>query len=609
MKNNQSHYYLKCVQCGQEFTEKQTCTVCKKCGEALDVIYDYDRILSNLNVHALRTTPISATKYLRFYPLCNLKNLVTLSEGGTPLLKCRHLGKKYKLNNLYVKNEGANPTGVFKDRGSLVEITKAIEMNAKAVCCASTGNMAASVSAYAAIASLPCYVLVPEGTPMGKLAQSLSYGARVIQIRGTYADCVLLAEKMAETQNFYLAGDYAFRLEGHKSIAYEIIEQLFWKAPDAVICPMGCGTNISAVWKGFKEFHQLGFIDKLPRMIGVQPEAVPTIVLAFQKKKKRYVKVEKPSTVATAVGIGVPQDDIKALRALRESKGFADTSTDEEILMAEHDLAKLESLFTEASGAIPIASLPHLLEKNVISKDDTVVCIATGNGLKDPKTAISLLPDPPVLEPNFSEIERYLKLRLFEIKGSLAKGQILFKKVPGIKDLTDVIKKEFGIKPDAPVIQGIHKMLKGFLAKGRSVTRSDLQNIIESFLNEFSAKKKVLELTDFSISDSKHTHAKSEVTLIFHGKKHRITGEGDGIFDAIIAATQKVTNNDGMNVKLTDYSVDIATGGTAAVVKVRMTLEDKHKNTVVATATSPDVIVASTEAYEKGYNILYWKNG
>ena len=278
---NENFYTLKCIKCKAQFDEHTTCTKCLKCGSSLDVVYNYDFIKRRLNLYALKHSPISALKYLTFYPIINLEKIITLNEGGTPLHHCINLSKKYKLNNLYIKNEGANPTGVFKDRGTLVEITKAQEMGAKAVCFASTGNMAASVAAYCTQAKLPCYVLVPEGTPIGKLAQTLSYGARIIQVRGTYSECAKLAEQMAEKNGFYLAGDYAFRLEGQKSQAYEIAEQLGWRAPDYLVCPAGVGTNISAIWKGFVELHKLELIKKLPKLIAVQPEGCDVIVRAF----------------------------------------------------------------------------------------------------------------------------------------------------------------------------------------------------------------------------------------------------------------------------------------------------------------------------------------
>src|SRR3989338_2308886 len=251
----------------------------------------------------------------------DLGKIVTLNEGGTPLHYCRNLSKTYKIKNLYIKNEGANPTGVFKDRGTLVEITKALEMGAKAVCFASTGNMAASVSAYCTLAKIPCYVLVPEGTPIGKLAQTLSYGARIIQVRGTYSECAKLAETMSERYGFYLAGDYAFRLEGQKSQAYEIAEQLGWKAPDYLVCPVGVGTNLSAIWKGFTELKHLELIENLPKLIAVQPENCDVVCRAFHSKSKKLISIDKPNTVCSAVAVSMPFDGPKVLKALNESKG------------------------------------------------------------------------------------------------------------------------------------------------------------------------------------------------------------------------------------------------------------------------------------------------
>jgi threonine synthase len=196
-KNGTLFYQLHCISCGKQVKETESSTRCPVCHRPLDVRYDYDYIRSRLNRYSLRTSPIKALKYLDFYPLLDLNLVVSMNEGGTPLYRCTRLAEKIGLRHLYIKNEGANPTGVFKDRGSLVELTKAKEQGADAVCVASTGNMAASVAAYASVAGLPCYVLVPEGIAIGKMAQALSYGARVIQVRGTYTDAARLAERAA----------------------------------------------------------------------------------------------------------------------------------------------------------------------------------------------------------------------------------------------------------------------------------------------------------------------------------------------------------------------------------------------------------------------------
>lgn len=604
-------YNLKCVICGATFSEDQTVTNCLKCGHALDVVYDYEYIKGRLNLYALKNSPISARKYLDFYPIKNLNELVTLEEGGTQLHRAHKLEKKFGLKNLYIKEEGMNPTGVFKDRGSLVELTKAKEIGAKAVCCASTGNMASSVAAYSAVAGLPCYVFVPEGTPIGKLAQTLSYGGRVIQVRGTYADCVRLCEEASRAHNFYLAGDYVFRGEGQKSCAYEIVEQLFWEAPDVVIVPVGCGTNISAIWKGFKEFYHLGIIKKLPRMIGVQPANVPTIVDAFHKHKTRFIEVEKPASVASAVGIGVPQDDIKALRCLKESKGWAAKSTEEEILQAQQDLARKEAIFVEPSAAIPTAVIPQLLSKKIIKPDDIVVCVATGAGLKDPKTALLSITAPVTIDPDFAQVENYLKNKLYKITGTTIthKFKKLWTKKPPKSELKKFIEKEFNVSLQKNLIELIYEEVSAFEKKGKSITKADLQNIIEESFNELSVKIKILDIEDFEVATSKHKMACAKVRVLFGGKCIETTSDGVGTVDAIIKALRKaIEKEDTLDMQLTDYNVEIATGEVDAVVKVTMHLMDKHQNKVIAQTSSPDVVVASISAFVKGYNLLYYKN-
>ncbi len=604
-------YKIRCISCKAVFTEQETTTNCLKCNSALDVEYDYEYIGGRLNKYALENSPLSARKYLDFYPINDLSTLVTLNEGGTPLHKSVNIQKKLGLKNLYIKNEGANPTGVFKDRGSLVELTKAREMKVKAVCCASTGNMAASVSAYAAVANLPCFVFVPEGTPIGKLSQTLSYGAKVIQVRGTYADCVKLCEQTAKKFNYYLAGDYALRGEGQKSIAFEIIEQLFWKVPDYVIIPVGCGTNLSAVWKGFKEFYKLGLIDKLPKMIAVQPETVPTIVKAFHDGKKRYHKVEKPLSVASAVGIGEPQDDIKVLRALRDSNGNAETATEEEILEASMLLSRKESLFVEPSAALGIACLPQLMKRGIIKENDIVVCVTTGAGLKDPKSVLSILPDPPTLEANFAEVENYFKNKLYEIQGvgGKTKNKILWEKAPTLAQIQKTMKDEFQLKLDKRLMDQIVKEAGAFAKKGKKITNLDLQNIVEEALNQLSESKKILDIIDFKITDSKHEEAEAEAVVLFNGVKISAKSQGVGTVDALISAVQKaIKGKDQLSMKLEDYNVEIATGGIDAVVKVTIKFKDKHNNQIIAKATSPDLIAASISAFEKGYNMLYWKS-
>jgi threonine synthase len=609
--NTAKFYKLKCFECKKEYDEKETSTFCKKCGGSLDVIYDYERIKRRMNTFSLKHTAISAMKYLDFYPILDLEKIVSLKEGGTPLYQARKLGKKLGLNRIFIKNEGANPTGVFKDRGTLVEVSKAQELGAKAICLASSGNMAASVAAYSTVAGIPCYVMVPENTPIGKLSQTISYGARVLLIRGEYSECACLAAEIAEENNFYLAGDYVFRREGQKSQAYEICEQLFWNAPDYVICPIGCGTNLSAIWKGFKEFHELGYINKLPKLIGVQPTGCKTVVNAVKNNNRKVKPIEHIDTICSAVAVNFPLDGQLVLKAIKESKGTAVAIDDYDTLSAEHLLGSEESIFVEPSGALGIAALQQLTKKGKIKEYETVVVMATGNGLKDPITAMSNLPHPPSLEPNKEDINRYLKHKLYKLRASSGKqrGKTLWKKMPTENELQKIIKEKFDITIKGDHLRAVHGALLNFAAKGKKVTESDLQKIVENVLKEYSYKKPVLIVKDFDLNINKNKPPKVKLDVEFMGNSICSKAEGVGPVDAIINALKKaVVKDDKLSVTLKDYNVTIHSAGTDAAVEVNIKMSDKDGDKVVGSATSPDIIQASTDAYVRGYNALYWKS-
>ncbi|MGH7479944.1 MAG: threonine synthase, partial [Candidatus Methylomirabilales bacterium] len=573
----------------------------------LDVRFDYDYIHSRLNRYSLRNSPIKAMKYLDFYPIENLNLVVSLDEGGTPLYRCRRLGETTGFSRLYIKNEGANPTGVFKDRGSMVELSKAKEHGAKAICVASTGNMAASVAAYASIALLPCYVLVPEGTAIGKMAQALSYGARLLQIRGTYTDAFRLTEEMSERYDFYLAGDYAFRVEGQKSQAFEIIEQLDWRVPAVVIVPMGFGTNIAALWKGFKEFYDMGLTDRLPRLIGVQPEGCSPIVAAWSQGLEKITPVERPDTVCSAVAAGDPLDGPKALRAIRESGGCALTMSDGEILEAQQLLARLESIFVEPAGALPIAALQPLLTTARVQADEVVVCLATGNGLKDPRSALRVLPSPASIEPSIQEVDKFLKLKLYEIRAAGAKNsdRNLFTEVPSKGALSELVNKEFGIRLTPDYAQRVLGLVEDFVNKGKPVTKADLQYILETTLKRASGEG-VLKVEDFQVTTTLHGQAQAKVWVSFDGERLESSGAGVGPVDAVISALKAAASSRGrIFFELIDYQVAINAPGTDASVETTLVLKDAKGNRIVATGTSPDIIVASVQAFVDGYNLLW----
>ncbi|MBI4537577.1 MAG: threonine synthase [candidate division NC10 bacterium] len=607
-KNGTLFYELHCIACGKVVREQESSTRCPACRQPLSVRYDYNFIRSRLNRYSLRTSPVKALKYLDFYPLLNLDLVVSMNEGGTPLYQCTRLAERLSLRRLYIKNEGANPTGVFKDRGSLVELTKVKEQGAKAVCVASTGNMAASVAAYASMAGVACYVLIPEGTALGKLAQALSYGARLLQVRGTYNDAARLTEEMSVRHGFYLAGDYAFRAEGQKSQAFEIVEQLDWKAPAAVIVPMGCGTNLAAIWKGFKEFYELGLIDRLPRMIGVQADGCAPIVAAFQQGATQVDAVEKPFTVCTALAAGNPLDATKALTALRESGGCGVILTDAEILEAQQRLAHLESIFVEPAGAVPIAALQTLATSGRVRPDETIVCVATGNGLKDPRAALRVLPSPATIEPTMAEVEKFLRLRLYEIRAAAAKdgGRGLFAQIPSQRAVVETVRQELGVKLTAEYAHRVTSLVADFVQKGKTITKADLQYIVENVLKGLSGQALILEVEDFQVTTSLKGKSEAKVWVRFDRDRVQATAMGVGPVDAVVNALKSAAESRGkLFFELVDYQVQINSAGTDASVEASITMKDASNTRVVATGTSPDIIVASVSAFVDGYNVLW----
>jgi len=337
-----------------------------------------------------------------------------LNEGGTGLHQCKRLGKALGISQLYVKNEGENPTGSFKDRGMTVGVTKAVELGMHSVICASTGNTSASLAAYAAKAGLQCAVLIPAGKiSYGKLAQAIIYGAKVIQVRGNFDQALDIVFKLSEKhRDVYLLNSInPFRIEGQKSLGFEICEQLKNKPLDRLIVPVGNAGNISSIWKGFTEFHNLGFMESLPKMTGIQAEGAAPIAEAIKTGSKDIKPIEKPETIATAIRIGAPVSWKKAVKAIRDSGGTAETVTDDEILDAQKTLSRLEGLFVEPASASSIAGLKKLLENGTIDKDERIVCVTTGHGLKDPDTAIKMSEKPLEVNAEVAAIEQALGLK------------------------------------------------------------------------------------------------------------------------------------------------------------------------------------------------------
>jgi threonine synthase len=364
---------LHCVACGARHAEDPTLYRCPACGAPLELLLPPEALA--------RAGRFEGRGVWRYRPLLPVDCAVTLGEGDTGLHPCPRLGERLGIPRLYVKNEGANPTGSFKDRGMTVGIAVARSVGARAVACASTGNTAASMAAYAARAGLAALVLIPAGkVASGKLAQALAHGAVIAELEGSFDDAMRLVMEVsaAERAVYVLNSINPYRLEGQKTLAFEVCEAL-GEPPEAVVLPVGNAGNISAIWKGFREFHALGRLSALPRMIGVQAERAAPIVQAL-RAHAALVPVPRPETLATAIRIGAPVNWQKAVAAITDSGGDAGTVTDAEILEAQLLLARDEGLFVEPASAAPIA----WLRRAGLRARGPVVCVATGHGLKDP---------------------------------------------------------------------------------------------------------------------------------------------------------------------------------------------------------------------------------
>lgn len=394
---------IKCISCGAEYGLEEVIYTCSECGSILEVLSQ-----PNVSKDIFECRKSTMWKYKEFMPV-DESRIVSLQEGGTPFIKCERLGKDLGVK-LYVKVEGSNPTGSFKDRGMSVGITKAIELGVDTVGCASTGNTSASLAAYAARAGLRCIVLLPSGkVALGKLAQAMFHGAEVLSVNGNFDEALEAVTALALEGKLYLLNSInPFRLEGQKSIGFEVVDDLGWRSPDRIILPVGNAGNISAIWKGIKEFHQAGFIEDLPRMTGIQAEGAAPITNAVRKGAENIIPVENPETVATAIRIGAPVSALKALRAIYDSDGTADTVSDEEILYAQKLLARSEGVGVEPASAASIAGLRKLVDSGEIDKGEEIVCIVTGHLLKDPNTAINACKEPVSVDASAEALSRVL---------------------------------------------------------------------------------------------------------------------------------------------------------------------------------------------------------
>jgi len=341
-------------------------------------------------------------QYKNYLPVTDKTPNLTLNEGNTPLIKANRLGEMLGGLEIYFKYEGLNPTGSFKDRGMVMAVAKALEEGSRAIMCASTGNTSAAAAAYAARSGIDCIVLIPEGNiALGKLAQALMYGAKVVAIEGNFDEALRIVREITAKHPITLVNSVnPYRLEGQKTAAFEVCDQLGGKAPDYLAIPVGNAGNISAYWMGFKQYYDNGKISSLPKMIGFEAEGCAAIV---------YGKViENPQTIATAIKIGNPASWKLAEAAAKDSGGTIDFVTDEEILDAYKLLARTEGIFAEPASAASLAGVIKLNKQGKFNKGDQVVCVLTGHGLKDPDNAIKVSEKPISVPATTEAIEKLL---------------------------------------------------------------------------------------------------------------------------------------------------------------------------------------------------------
>jgi threonine synthase len=341
-------------------------------------------------------------RYRRFLPVSDKTPVVSLLEGYTPLLYAGRMSERLGLN-VYLKFEGLNPTGSFKDRGMTMAVSKGLEDGANAIICASTGNTSAAAAANAARAAVRCIVIIPEGKiAAGKLAQAITHGAQVMAVEGNFDQALEIVRRIVESYPVQLVNSInPFRIEGQKTGAFEIVDDL-GDAPDYLAIPVGNAGNITAYWQGFSEYREAGISKQLPRMIGFQAEGAAPLVLGHA--------VENPETVATAIRIGNPARGDEALAAASESGGRIDSVSDQEILGSYRLVAATEGVFCEPASAASIAGMIKLTNEGQIPGGSTVVCVLTGHGLKDPDTAIETGPGVTRVEADFAQVAEALNL-------------------------------------------------------------------------------------------------------------------------------------------------------------------------------------------------------
>ncbi len=397
---------LKCRECGREYP-KEPLYVCEYCFGPLEVDYDYSKIKRGLTRKTINSRPQNLWRYKELLPIDN-DPVCGLWSGFTPLIKADKLARALRAKELYIKDDSVcHPTLSFKDRVVSVAISKAKEFGFDTVACASTGNLANAVSAQAAQANMKCFVFIPADLELGKVIASLIYAPRVVAVEGNYDEVNRLCTEVANKYKwaFVNINIRPYYAEGSKTYVYEIVEQLGWRTPQHIIVPIAGGSLISKIWKGLHEFQKIGLINEVKtKMYAAQPRGCSPVVTAI-KEGNEIIKPVKPCTIAKSLAIGNPADGYYAFKTVKESGGWGEEVTDDEIVEGMKLLACTEGIFTETAGGVTVAVTKKLLESGKIPKDESIVISITGNGLKTQEAVSSKIGEPIKIKPNINSFE------------------------------------------------------------------------------------------------------------------------------------------------------------------------------------------------------------
>jgi len=400
---------LKCLVCGREYKENEVLYTCPHCGNdgLLEVEYDYEKIKKEFTLDFLKNNKnYSMWRYLPLLPINDPSKIGPLQVGFTPLYEVKNIRSDLGVENLYIKDEGRNPTASLKDRASAVVVVKAQELGLNEITCASTGNAASSLAGATASLGLKSYIFAPKTAPKAKLTQLLVFGATVFAVNGSYDEAFDLSIEATKEFGWYNrnTGFNPYTVEGKKTVALEIAEQLNFEVPDYVFVSVGDGNIISGVYKGFFDLFNLGFISKIPRLVAVQAEGCKPVVDAVNGDG--VIKPVIPNTIADSISVGIPRSGLMAVKYIKESDGFGISVSDSEILSSIKYLGEKSGIFAEPAASTAFAGYLKALREGKISKKDKVVVIITGNGLKDIDSAMKSVKEPIFIEPNIEEVKK-----------------------------------------------------------------------------------------------------------------------------------------------------------------------------------------------------------